>query len=111
MHLPADLGGRVQKHMPKPFARPSIDLGGGSTSVKREWKWVPATDIMPGDTVPGLGIVTHVDERIETPAEGEQFVDVQAAADAISWKVDVRNDMVGTIRTFEGEERVWVFAA
>lgn len=45
---------------PKPFQRPSVDLGGAPTA-KREWRQIPASRIQEGDTVPGIGVVREVE--------------------------------------------------
>jgi hypothetical protein len=41
---------------PKPFSRPSVDLGG----EKREWRDVPPSTLRPGDTVVDFGVIDSV---------------------------------------------------
>jgi hypothetical protein len=43
---------------PKPFSRPSIDLGSGP---KKEWQEVEVQALQPGDTVRGFGAVVKID--------------------------------------------------
>lgn len=47
------MAGFTASNRPKPFSRPSIDLGG----EKREWRTVPWDDIYPGDLVADEGLV------------------------------------------------------
>ena len=48
---------------PKPFSRPSVNLG--FSSVKRDWKIVPVATIEVGDLVPDYGKVTEVFKNSE----------------------------------------------
>lgn len=43
----------MAKRLPKPFKRPSIDLGG----PHKAWKNIPVTDVRVGDIVSDVGLV------------------------------------------------------
>ena len=52
---------------PTPFQRPRIDLDGGN----REWRKVEAQFVQPGDIVPGIGVVSTVDEKVLWPGRAD----------------------------------------
>lgn len=70
--LTANFGKRERR---KGHVRPSIDL----TPVQREWRTIPAAQIAPGDTVPGVGLVHKVylpgaQVHVTGGAYGELFI-------------------------------------
>lgn len=71
---------------PKPFARPSIEIG--RSGPKRSWAHVPASVLAQGDTVSGVGIL----ESVTTKAG----------------LVIVRN-VSGRAETFYGDQVVYAF--
>ena len=48
---------------PKPFSRPSVNVG--FSSVKRDWKIVPVNTISVGDIIPDYGKVTEVIQTVD----------------------------------------------
>lgn len=50
--------------MPKPFSRPSINLGGGP---KKDWQEVEVQVLVRGDTVRGWGTVEWIDIDHQEP--------------------------------------------
>ncbi len=92
IHVPASPPARVQKAMPAPFRRPSINLG--APLEKRVWRNTLACDLAIGDTVPGVGRVYKVDETTYLP-EGRWVIQVEGG--------------LGNRREFSGEEQVLAF--
>lgn len=58
------------KKLPSSYSRPSIEIGGGKSQKKREWRHATALDVREGDTVADLGLVHKVEYlRIADPVE------------------------------------------
>ena len=106
-HLP---GGRVQRAIPAPFTRPSIDLTPGAASPRRDWRTVPVTRIAVGDVVPGVGLVTAITEEIHVP-DHTAHPSRQEFLAAVRWDIVLHNNAVGGQRTVPGHETVWAFTA
>ncbi len=51
---------KVQRKLPAPFQRPSINAGGAP--VKRVWQQVKVLDLTEGDTVAGFGVIAEISE-------------------------------------------------
>ncbi len=64
---------KVQKTLPAPYQRPSIDAGG--TPVKRSWKQTKVADLIEGDVVAEAGKIKLV-ELMVTHDPHEYWVDV-----------------------------------
>ena len=88
--------GRVQRAMPKPFARPSISLGGAGP-VPRTWKSVRVTDIKRGDNIPGLGIVTDIKENMLFSSDRPWTIEIYGGED--------------NVKVYSGHESVYAFTA
>ncbi len=48
---------RTRVIKPKPFQRPTTTVA--AREVKRDWRTVPAMKLDCGDTVPGIGTISH----------------------------------------------------
>lgn len=93
---------RVQKKMPKPFARPSISVGGsGPKAVKRDWKQTPVHKVAVGDTVADVGEVDTIEEISESSGV--------AVRDHV-WTIVLTN-VFGARFRFRGETSVMAFTA
>ncbi len=57
---------------PKPFVRPSIDLG--SPTIERVWQNVPVTHVSPGDMVADFGRVKEVEIGLSFNLAGEDRI-------------------------------------
>jgi hypothetical protein len=56
---------KIRTTLPAAFQRPRIDIDGGA--IKREWRPLLACDLQPGDTVPGIGVLTELQETLNLP--------------------------------------------
>ncbi len=61
---------------PKPFSRPSINLGGGP---KKDWLEVEAQRVSVGDIVRGWGLVTDV--RNQDNPTTDRFIEIYFKSD------------------------------
>lgn len=107
--VPGLPNGRVQRKIPKPFARPSITIGGCEPTERREWANVPAHQLRAGDIVPGIGRLFEVTEGVTSPAYNSGLP-WREVADLVSWTVTVKGGVANT-RTYQGGEAVWAFTA
>ena len=89
---------RVQQKRPNPYQRPSLNVGG--STVSREWRTVQAHTLKAGDTVPGIGVVTSTQEKVQAS--------LRAAAGADGWTVVVEGGH-GNRRSFTGYDLVLAF--
>lgn len=105
IQLPAKPPAQIRQGMPQPFQRPSIDLGGGS-EIKREWRTLAVTEIAEGDIIPGIGVVTYVEEYIKLPETTLSSRSDQRTA----WTVTIRGGE-GNERVYQGHETVLAFTA
>lgn len=64
---------KVQKTLPAPFQRPSINAGG--TPVKRSWQQTKVADLTEGDIVADFGLVEQVQLFVSRDPH-EYYVDV-----------------------------------
>jgi len=62
--------------LPKPFQRPSINLGGGP---KKDWQEVEAQRVSAGDIVRGWGLVTDI--RPAEDSTTDRFLDIYFKSD------------------------------
>ena len=85
---------QIRKAKPQAFQRPRIDMDAGR--VKRDWRRVQACNLGIGDTIPGLGVITHIDMSFVAEREVPWAVTVYGGED--------------NCRTFPGTEEVLVFA-
>lgn len=53
---------KVQRALPAPFQRPSINAGG--TVVKRKWQPTKVMDVVADDVVAEFGMVRHVEQWV-----------------------------------------------
>ncbi len=83
----------IRRKIPAPFQRPSITIG-GPAGPKRHWRHNLACNISPGDTVPGIGIVTDVVETVDP--------------DTHAWTVVITGGDDNT-KIYAGTDTVWVF--
>ncbi len=92
---------RVQRAMPKPFARPAINLGpGDALEGKRDWRMIPVTHVRAGDIVADVGLITDV--GFTWSMETGSFVVLTGHA------ADYRSS--ATTKTCPITESVWAFA-
>lgn len=89
---------RVQQKRPNPYQRPSVNVGG--SPLPREWRTVQAHTLQPGDTVPGIGVVTSTKDKVQAR--------LRAASGSDGWTVVVEGGH-GNRRTFTGYEMVLAF--
>lgn len=75
--------------LPKPFIRPSVDLGG----VTREWRSIPANKVKVGDTIPDLGVITQT----TTDRDGKGYVLRLTGAGGKS--IDILYPLAGTMQS------------
>ncbi len=89
---------RIRTGMPKAFSRPRIDLD-GATTVKRDWKQIPAGQVAEGDTVPGVGVVREIEElhNVDYGGRGHRILLVRGG--------------VGNTKAFGADEPVFCFTA
>jgi len=74
---------------PKPFSRPSINLGGGP---KKDWQEVEVQVLVRGDTVRGFGTIDWID------------IDQEVSMVAVTWQN-------GTMSLFDPTDVVTAFTA
>lgn len=94
----------VRKKLPAPFARPMIDLDGG-THRKRSWKDTPVIDIKAGDVVADIGRVASVQEFIALPGSDLNAVQEQQVE---FWRVRITN-VFAEYWDFGGHQRLYAF--
>lgn len=87
---------RVQRRIPPPFARPSVNLG-QEPGVRRDWRNIPVASLSMGDTVPGIGLVTLI----------QRLFDVESKT---PWTITVEGGD-GKSVTFAGNEMVFAFTS
>lgn len=103
LHVPPDPPARIQKAVPSPYKRPSINAW--HPVEKRIWRNTLACDLVVGDTVPGVGRVHHIVEGVP------QYTRVHGLPDPVrtsDWTITVTGG-VDNERTFKGEELVLAF--
>lgn len=107
--IPSLPNAKVQRKVPKPFARPSISIGGVAPAERREWTIVPAQNIRVGDIVPGIGRVFAVNEQLDAPRY-KSGLTAEQIVDKVAWTVTVSGG-VNNVRVFQGGEEVWCYTA
>lgn len=85
---------RVQRRIPPPFARPSVNLG-QEPGVRRDWRNVPVAAIRAGDLIPGIGLVTLVKTAFNVEAQMPYTVTIEGGEDKV--------------HTFAGNDMVYAF--
>ncbi len=93
--VPATPPAKIRRAMPAPFQRPSISLSPPPGTPKRVWRNTLASNVKPGDTYPGIGIVESVSDEL---------------ADGHRWTVTITGGAGNTV-TISGTDSVWVFTA
>lgn len=88
--------GRIQRRLPTPFARARIDLG-GEAPKHRDWRQVPVVDLQPGDTVPGIGLVSRVVRNFDIDADMPWIVVVEGGDE--------------NVKSYPGNDIVYAFTA
>lgn len=89
---------------PKPFERPRIDLDAGG---KREWRKVEAQFVQPGDVLPGIGVVSTVDEKVLWPGR-DHLPRTSARNRPTSWPVIITGGEDNRL-VFDGQDILNVF--
>lgn len=103
IHVPANPPARIQKAIPKPYQRPSINAG--HPVEKRAWRNTLACDLAIGDIVPGVGRVHLIVEGVP------HYTRLHGLTDAVrtsEWTITVTGG-VDNVRSFKGEELVLAF--
>ncbi len=90
---------RVRTRMPKGFQRPSIDLDGKGRAVKRDWKQIRADQVLEGDNVPGIGVITEIERFEGNDIEGRY------------WQPVLLRGGVGNMKVFGHDDQIFCFTA
>lgn len=108
LQVPSLPNAKTQRKVPKPFARPSIQIGAGiPPSERREWTIVPSQDIRVGDIVPGIGRVFSVNEQLDAPRY-KSGLTAEQIVEKVAWTVTVSGG-AQNVRVFQGGEEVWCY--
>lgn len=101
--------GRVQRATPR-FSRPSIDLDAAGTRVRRDWRAVPVANIVVGDNVPGLGVITDARSVLHHSEPDECLECGHETPAPPEWTVTLTGGD-GNTRTYRGCDAVYAFTA
>ena len=110
--VPTIPNGRIQRAIPKPFARPSITIGGTAAGEPwRAWRTVVAHAVKAGDIVADFGRVTVVSDQVQAPVYRSGLTASQIA-DELTWVVTLIGTDVGhgaPVRHLHGAATVYAF--
>ncbi len=102
--------GRPSRKMPAPFKRPRIEIGVLAPKDRRVWQWVSPRDLVEGDIVVDLGLITEVREIVEAP-EYESGLSATEIVNDTSWYVVVKAGVPWSDTHYlDPSQQVWAFA-